>query len=494
MALLAPAKKLLPTHTLLIDGVLANGGGVAFTHIYPATGAPTGDVQLASNADVDAAVSAARKAFPAWRALPGDKRRDLMFKLAALIEADAQRLSHLVAVENGNVIMTAPYIAADAAQKFRYFGGWADKISGRTVSTWGGPAHDYVAMEPYGVVGAIIPWNGPLFALTMVIAPALAAGNCVVVKAPDIAPYSVLRMGELFVEAGFPAGVINIVTGGAAVGAAMVEHAGIEKIQFVGSGATAKKVLASAAQTLKPCGLELGGKSAVIVFADADLQDAAKRGMSGAISANGQGCVNGTRLLVERPIYDAYLQIIGAMAPHVKIGDPLDPATVMGPVISEAALSRMLAAIDKSVGEGARLVTGGERLGGEFADGSFLPMTILADVANETEIAQHEVFGPVLTITPFEGEEEAIALANGTEYGLGAYIHTQNVGRAHRMAAAMDAGMVHVNGSGEGMSPCAPFGGVKQSGYGRLGGEEGLKEFLRTKNVWVNMAPPQASR
>jgi acyl-CoA reductase-like NAD-dependent aldehyde dehydrogenase len=216
--------------------------------------------------------------------------------------------------------------------------------------------------------------------------------------------------------------------------------------------------------------------------------------MSGAISANGQGCVNGTRLLVERPVYDAYLQMIGAMAPHIKIGDPLDPASVMGPVISEDALARMLGAINVSLSEGARLVTGGERLGGDFAGGTFLPITILADVRNDTEIAQHEVFGPVLTITPFDGEDEAAALANGTEYGLGAYIHTQNVGRAHRMAAAMDAGMVHVNGSGEGMTPCAPFGGVKQSGYGRLGGEEGLKEFLRTKNIWVNIATPQADR
>jgi acyl-CoA reductase-like NAD-dependent aldehyde dehydrogenase len=494
MTLNLPDRALLPTHSLLVDGVLANAGGEAVTHIYPATGKPTGEVQIASTADVDAAVASARRAFPAWRAMPGDKRRDLMFKLAALIEADVHRLSHLVAIENGNVIMTAPYIVADAAQKFRYFGGWADKISGRTVSTWGGPAHDYVSMEPYGVVGAIIPWNGPLFALTMVIAPALATGNCVVVKAPDIAPYSVLRMGELFVEAGFPAGVFNVVTGGPATGAAMVEHPGIDKVQFVGSGATARQVLASAAQTLKPCGLELGGKSAVIIFADAELQDAAKRGMSGAISANGQGCVNGTRLLVERPVYDAYVQMIGAMAPHVKVGDPLDPATVMGPVISESALARMLGAIQNSLSEGARLITGGERLGGVFAEGSFLPMTILADVRNDTNIAQHEVFGPVLTITPFDGEEEAIALANGTDYGLGAYIHTQNVGRAHRMAAAMDAGMVHVNGAGEGMTPCAPFGGVKQSGYGRLGGEEGLKEFLRVKNVWVNLAQPQAGR
>ncbi len=490
MALLAPDQRLFPSASVIIGGRSAQGAGAFIPHIYPATGDPTGEVRLSTAADVNSAVAAARSAFPAWRALSGDKRRDLMFKLAALIEADMQRLSHLAAVENGNVVMTAPYIVADAAQKFRYFGGWADKISGRTVSTWGGPAHDYVAMEPYGVIGAILPWNGPLFALTMVIAPALAAGNCLVVKAPDIAPYSVLRMGELFIEAGFPAGVFNVVMGGADVGEAMVAHPAIDKIQFVGSGATAKHVLANAAQTLKPCGLELGGKSAVIVFADADLADAARRGLSGAISANGQGCVNGTRLLVERPIYDAFVQMIGAMAPHVKIGDPLDPATAMGPVISNAALSRMLGAIEKSLAEGARLISGGTRLGGELASGFFLPVTILADVANTAEIAQQEVFGPVLAIIPFEGEAEAIALANGTDYGLGAYIHTQNVGRAHRMAAAMDAGMVHVNGAGEGMTPCAPFGGVKQSGYGRLGGEEGLREFLRVKNIWVNMAAP----
>jgi acyl-CoA reductase-like NAD-dependent aldehyde dehydrogenase len=391
--------------------------------------------------------------------------------------------------------MTTGYLSWDAAQKFRYFGGWADKIQGRTVSTWGGPSHDYVAYEPYGVIGAIIPWNGPLFATTMVVAPALAAGNCIVVKAPELAPYAVIRLGELFIEAGFPDGVFNIVTGGPAIGEAMVGHPGIDKIQFVGSGPTAKKVLRNAAETLKPCGLELGGKSAVIVFADADLQDAAKRGLSGAISANGQGCVNGTRLLVERPIYDKYLQILAAMAAHIPIGDPLNPSTVVGPVISEAALTRILGIVDTAVKqEGGRLIAGGERLGDDRRDGFFLPITIVADVDNNTNIAQHEVFGPVLAVTPFDTEEEAIALANGTVYGLGGYIHTQNLRRAHHVAAQLDAGMIHVNGSGEGMTPCVPFGGMKQSGYGRLGGEEGLHEFLRVKNVWVNLAKPAVAR
>jgi acyl-CoA reductase-like NAD-dependent aldehyde dehydrogenase len=440
-------------------------------------------------------VAAARIAFPGWRALTGDKRRDLMFRLAALIEQNSAQLAQLSTIENGSTIMTTGYLGWDGAQKFRYFGGWADKIQGRVVNTWGGPAHDYVAYEPYGVIGAIIPWNGPMFAATMVVAPALAAGNCIVVKSPELAPYSVVRLGELFIEAGFPEGVFNVVTGGPEIGEAMVAHPGIDKIQFVGSGATAKKVLRNAADTLKPCGLELGGKSAVIVFADADLQEAVRRGLSGAISANGQGCVNGTRLLVERPMYDRYLQMLGAMAAHVPIGDPLDKGTVLGPVISDAALTRIVGVVDHAVKhEGARLVAGGERLGGERAHGFFLPITIVADVNHRSSLAQHEVFGPVLAVTAFDSEEEAIAIANGTAYGLGGYIHTQNLRRAHHVASQLDAGMIHVNGSGEGMTPCVPFGGMKQSGYGRLGGEAGLHEFLRVKNVWVNLAKPAAAQ
>ncbi len=482
----------LPQYPLIIgDALEAQGSGETHAHIYPGTGKVTREIRLANAADVDRAVAAARAAAPAWRALSGDKRRDLFFKLAGLCEANMQALGQLVVAENGSISMAAPYMAIDAAQKFRYFGGWADKIQGKTVATWGGPAHDYIAYEPYGVVGAIIPWNGPLFAATMVIAPALAAGNTVVIKSPELAPWSVMRLGELFLEAGFPAGVVNIVTGGAEVGAAMVEHPGIDKIQFVGSGATAKKVLSSAANTLKPCGLELGGKSAVIVFADADLQDAAKRGLSGGVSANGQGCVNGTRLLVERPVYDQYVQMLGAMAGHIKVGDPYDANTTLGPVISEPALMRILGIADKAQSDGAQLLSGGTRLGGDCSDGYFMGLTILAGVAPNSDLARHEVFGPVLAVTPFDSEEEAVALANSSEYGLGGYVHTQSLSRAHRVASALDAGQIQVNASGEAMTPCVPFGGMKQSGYGRLGGEAGLHEFLRIKNVLVNLGVGQ---
>ena len=491
MSFATPNRDLIPKYTVIAGAEkLERGSGQSLAHIYPANGQVTCEMMLAGPSDVDRAVKAARAAFPAWRALTGDKRRDLMLKMAAVLEQHTQELAALSTLENASPAMMTPFFVFDAVQKFRYFAGWADKIKGETISTWGAPSHNYVAYEPYGVIGAIIPWNGPMIAVTMAITAALAAGNCVVIKAPELAPFTVMRFVELFAEAGFPPGVVNMVVGGPDVGEAMVAHPGIDKIQFVGSGATAKKVLRSAAENLKPCGLELGGKSAVIVFADADLSQAGRRGLSGAMSVSGQGCVNGTRLLVERSIYEQYLGMLQAIAAHIKVGDPLDKTTVMGPVITEASANRIIGIVEKAKSEGARVLTGGERLGGEFAAGFYLPLTIIADVDHNSSLAQHEVFGPVLSVTPFDSEEEAIALANDTDYGLGAYIHTQNLRRAHYVASQMQAGMVQVNASGEGMQPNVPFGGMKQSGYGRLGGEHAMKEFLQVKNVFMNIAPP----
>lgn len=485
-----PVVTAIPRHVAIIgDTRLECGSGQSYNPIYPANGQVTSELVLAGAADVDAAVNAARGAFPAWRGVSGEQRRNLLLKLADLIDREAQALAMLDLLGNGVASMISAYTPMVVAQRFRYYAGWADKIRGETLDAWNGPAHNYVNYEPYGVIGAIVPWNGPLFAAAMVLAPVLAAGNCAVIKAPELSPYSVMRLGELFLEAGFPPGVVNMVAGGADVGEAMVAHPGVDKIQFVGSGATAKKVLQNAAGTLKPCGLELGGKSAVIVFADADLAEAGKRGLSGAISVSGQGCVNGTRLLVERPVYEQYLGVMQAIAQHIKVGDPLDPATVMGPVITEASLQRIEGMIDRARLDGARLVMGGERLGGDCAEGFYLPLTIFADVDPGSELARNEVFGPVLSVTPFDTEEEAIALANDSDYGLGAYIHTQNLRRAHHVAGQMEAGMVQVNASGEGMQPFAPFGGYKQSGFGRLGGEQGLREFQQVKNVWMNLAP-----
>lgn len=476
-----------PQSSVFIGAQARVGQGERWAHIYPASGTISREVTLASVDDVDEAVAAASAAQDQWRTMPGDKRRNLLLRLAAIIEENAAEMSPLLAAENGALLMAGPYLNADAAQKFRYYAGWADKIEGRTVATWGGPAHDYVTYEPYGTIGIIVPWNGPLYAATMVMAPALAAGNCVVLKAPEIAPWSLMKLMEMVREAGFPPGVVNMVTGGADIGAAMVDHPGIDKIEFIGSAATARKIMASAAQSLKPVGLELGGKSAVLVFADANLQAAAKRGLSGSISASGQGCVNGTRLLVERAVYEPYLQMLQAMAGHIKVGDPFQPDTIVGPVISQGAIDRIHGMVERSTAQGGRLLCGGARLGGDHADGYFYPITLLADVLPDSEIARTEVFGPVLTITPFDSEEEAIALANGTDYGLGAYVHTNNLARAHRVAGRMMAGQVQVNGAGEAMTPCVPFGGMKQSGHGRLGGIEGLREFQQVRNIWVNL-------
>jgi aldehyde dehydrogenase (NAD+) len=489
MGFALPDLSSLPKHVAIIgDTLLEHGSGERRAHIYPANGLATRELTLAGKADVEAAVAAARAALPQWLGMAGNKRRDLLLRLADLLERNNSELQALSTIENGSPTMIAGFMGPTAAERFRYYAGWTDKITGDTLSAWNGPAHNYVSCEPYGVIGAIIPWNGPLFAAAMVMAPALAAGNCVVIKSPELAPYTVMKLVQLCREAGFPPGVVNMVAGGADVGEAIVAHPGVDKVQFVGSGATAKKVLRTAAETLKPCGLELGGKSAVIVFADADLFDAAKRGLSGAVSVSGQGCVNGTRLLVERPVYEQYLGMLQAIAPHMKVGNPLDPTTIMGPVISETSLLRIQGCIDEARNAGARLVLGGTRLDGDFADGYYLPLTIFADVDSNSALAQHEVFGPLLSVTPFDTEEEAIALANGTDYGLGAYIHTQNLRRAHHVAGQMQAGMIQVNASGEGMQPFAPFGGYKQSGFGRLGGEAGLREFLQVKNVWVNLA------
>jgi len=492
MAFQHPEANTLPRFSQFIGGEAAEAGtGELLAHIYPGTGRVSRELRMASPEDVDRAVAAARAAFPAWRAMPGDIRRNLMFKLAELLEARADEFVYPVISENGTISMAAPYLPPTLAQKYRYFGGWADKIHGRTVPMWAGETHDYVSYEPFGVIGAIVPWNGPLYASSMCMAPALAAGNCIVLKAPELAPFSVMKLVELIHEAGFPAGVVNLVTGGPEVGDAMVSHPGIDMIQFIGSGATAKKIMARASETLKPCGLELGGKSAVIVFDDAELQRAAQRGLSGIVTVSGQGCVNGTRLLVQRNIYERYLDLLANTAKHIPIGDPFDPSTIVGPVISEVAMKRIQGMTERAIQDGARLVCGGEKLQGPYQGGYFLPLTVLADVDPNSEIARNEVFGPVLIVTPFDSEEEAIALANDTEFGLGAYVHTRNLGRAHRVTRELQAGQIHVNGAHEAMQPNVPFGGWKRSGHGRLGGIEGLHAFLQPKNIWMNIADEQ---
>ena len=477
--------ELLPDVGLLIgDQMIRQTSGGAHTHIYPATGRATGAVPLAGAAEVDMAVAAARSAAPVWANMAVNERRNLLIRLAHLIQRDAERLTQLSVIDNGIPLAVAgfgPHVAADC---FLYNAGWTDKIGGEVVSTWPTPALDYTLDEPYGVVAVIIPWNGPVYSLGMVLGPALAAGNTVVVKPPELAPYAVIRFGELCLEAGLPPGVVNIIPGGPVAGAALTSHRGVEKIHFTGSGATAQHILAAAAPRMTPVHLELGGKSAAVVFDDADLDQLDGFCLSGVINNSGQGCINATRLLVQSGVYDAVIDRVRAKAAGISLGDPMRSGTTMGPVINAPAVDRILGMIDRARDQGGRLVCGGHRAGGDLANGYFIEPTVFCDVDPQSELSLHEVFGPVLAITRFETEEEAVRLANSTDFGLAAYVWTQDVKRAHRMAKALVAGNVWVNGF-TGIPISAPFGGIGQSGSGRLGGIHGIREFMRPKNVWV---------
>jgi acyl-CoA reductase-like NAD-dependent aldehyde dehydrogenase len=374
-----------------------------------------------------------------------------------------------------------------AVDYLAYNAGWIDKIGGEVVTTWPTRAIDFTLDEPYGVVAVIIPWNAPLPSLGQVLGPALAAGNTVVVKPPELAPFTALRVGELVLESGFPPGVVNVVPAGPVGGNALVRHPGIDKIHFTGSAETAKKILAGALENLTPVGLELGGKSALLVFSDADLLAAGRQAVGAAIVLSGQGCTNSTRLLVERPVYDRLIRIVKGLMKHTVVGDPCDDRTFMGPVVSAAACDRILGVITQARESGSgRLAVGGERLGGELAAGYFISPTLFLDVDNNSDLAQNEIFGPVVAAMSFDTEEQAIQLANDTRYGLAAYVYTNDLSRAYRVSQELITGNVWINGF-DGIPPSAPFGGTKQSGYGRIGGIAGIREFTRPKNLWMSI-------
>ncbi|MBF4997366.1 aldehyde dehydrogenase [Nocardia sp. BSTN01] len=489
MAIADAAIEQLPPRALLIgDQEIVDTSGGEYQHVYAATGKPSATVPLAGRKEVDEAVAAARAALPGWKATPADQRRNLLLRMADLVEANAERLTAVNIVDTSTPMLVSAAQLSMTVDLLRYNAGWADKVGGEVHSTWPVPAIDYSLDEPYGVVGIIIPWNGPITSIGQILGPALAAGNCVVFKPSELAPFGALLMGRLFAEAGFPPGVVNVVPGGPDAGDAIVRHAGIDKVHFTGGGATARHILDATRDTLKPVGFELGGKSAMLVFDDANI-DAAVGAAVAAVSINlsGQACITGSRILVQRSIYDDFVERTAQAAGQVPVGDPTDPTVTMGPVNNAGHCARILNTIRTAVDEKhGRLVAGGERLGGELADGFYIAPTVFADVDNGSSLAQQEVFGPVQTIIPFDTEKEAIAIANGTNYGLAAYIHTQEVGRVHRVAAALEAGNVWVNG-GFGIPASVPFGGVKQSGYGRLGGIAGIREFSRPKNIWIGL-------
>lgn len=484
MAVIQPSKEIFPSAILIDERRIVETSGGVHQHIYPGTGLPTVHVPMGAQAEMDAAVRAARRASKSWKQMAGDRRRDLMLKFADLLQTHAAELCMIGTAENGIPSAKAGFHHWAAVDSFRYYAGWADKISGEVIPTWPNQGLDYAVHEPYGVVAIIIPWNAPLALFSATVAPALAAGNTVVVKPSELAPFTALRFGELMLEAGFPPGVVNVVPGGPDGGHALVSHPGVDKIHFTGSGPTAKAILGTARQNLTPVGLELGGKSARLIFADSDLNAAVRDAVSGATSISGQGCLLGTRVLVEAKIYDEVVERCKAEMENVILGDPYSAKTQMGPVINAAACERIMAVIERTRQEGhARLVTGGARLGNELAGGYYIQPTLFADVDNQSPLAQNEVFGPVLSVIKFDGDDEAVRIANDSQFGLAAYVHTHDVRRAHRMASQLDVGNVWVNGFG--FPASIPFGGVKQSGVGRIGGSQGIHEFTRTKNVWL---------
>ncbi|HEV7861989.1 MAG TPA: aldehyde dehydrogenase family protein [Acidimicrobiia bacterium] len=483
------ATALLPSPGLFIDGQwVMTSTARPFPHVAPATGRPTAEVTLAGPAEVDAAVGAARAAFPGWRRTAPAQRRDLLLRLADLMAGASAELAALSSLEMGQPFKGARAGVGGAVEWFRYYAGWADKLDGLVAPVAPGAALDYTVPEPYGVVAAIIPWNGPVISLALKVAPALAAGNTVVLKPPELAPFSSLRFAALAAEAGLPPGVLNVIPGGAAAGEALCRHPDVAKITFTGGSDTGRAVAVAAAHHHTPVVLELGGKSASLIFADADPAVTGKlAALLGVAQNSGQGCFLPTRLLVERPVYEAVLDRIVGVVEGLKVGDPFAGDTVMGPVVSEAACTRILSIVDQAAEDKAgRLCTGGRRAGGDLADGFFVEPTVFADADPTSSLVQEEIFGPVLAVLPFDDEEEAVALANDTRYGLAGYVWTNDVRRAHRVADALEAGYVSVNGMAP-LPPQAPFGGWKASGHGLEGGRAGIEEFLRPKNIFVSL-------
>jgi acyl-CoA reductase-like NAD-dependent aldehyde dehydrogenase len=474
---------------LLIGGerITAASGGT-YQHVYPGTGLLNATIPMAGHSEIDRAVDSAWDAHREWISYSVDRRRDLLFALADVVRDHFAELAELNVRDYGVPISVAGNSVL--TERFlRYYAGYADKAHGTSTPVAGAFDVNLVEREPYGVVGVIAPWNGPLVVAGAAVAPALAAGNAVIFKPSELASLAPLRFGELCIEAGLPPGLVNVLPAGPEGGDALVRHPRIGKIHFTGGQATAQQVLQAASHNLTPVTAELGGKSAYLVFADADLDMAAViAAHQGPITQAGQSCACASRILVEASVYVSFVEKLVATVRAAKIGDPLQPDVMLGPVITEAAANRILGVIDRAVSERAGdLVTGGRRLGGELASGYFIEPTIFTNVDNRSSLAQTETFGPVASVMPFGDEAEAVRIANDSRYGLNAFVATSNLERAHRVARQLQAGSVWVNRHSD-IEPQGPYGGYKQSGFGRTGGAEGLYEFLQVKNIRIGMS------
>jgi len=475
-------------HQLFIGGEFVDAAsGETLATLNPHDNSTIADVALAGTEDVNRAVEAATAALPAWRRMAAADRGRILLKLADLIEAQGEELARLESLDTGHPLKDSRALDVPrTAACYRYFGGMADKFQGETIPVEAGFLN-YTLREPVGVVGQVVPWNFPLMFTSWKMAPALAAGNTIVMKPAEVTPLTSLKIAELMREAGMPAGVVNMVPGlGTVAGQAIADHPGIHKIAFTGSTATGRKVVQASAGNLKKVQLELGGKGANIVFDDANLA-AAVNGSAWAIFHNqGQACIAGSRLILHERIADAFLDKFLPLAKSIRLGNPLDAATEMGPLTSQLHRDRVLNYVSVAREQGGEVLTGGRSPEGALGKGCYVEPTVVRAKSPQDRVAQEEVFGPFVTVLTFKTDDEALAIANGTDYGLGSGLWTMNLPRAHRFAREMKAGMVWIN-SYKRVNPGSPFGGTGLSGYGREMGFDAMREYTQVKSVWVNV-------
>ncbi|PVE24879.1 carnitine dehydratase [Microvirga sp. KLBC 81] len=460
-----------------------------FPAINPYTREEWASIPQASTAQVADAIAAARHAYDTvWSKTSGYDRAKLLHRLADILDANAERMAIMETTDNGKVIRETYSQMGFAARAYRFFAGCADKIFGDTIPLDQRNVFDFTRREPVGVAVLITAWNSPMGLLSNKLAPALAAGNCVVIKPSEHASVTTLEFANFIKEAGFPPGVVNVVTGDYRAGQALLTSGRVDRVSFTGSPAVGRQIASDAGRALVPVTLELGGKSPNIIFDDAELDRAVVGALAGIFAATGQTCIAGSRLLVQRGVYKQVSERLVERARKIKLGNPLDKSTEMGTAANEPQFKRILGSIDNAVKEGATLTCGGKAATGEnLAKGFFIEPTIFTDVHNSMTLAQEEVFGPVLSIIPFDTEEEAISIANDTKYGLASGVWTTNLSRALRMSRAIHAGTVWVN-TYRAASVMAPFGGFKDSGYGKERGVIALEEFLQTKNVMIDFS------